>query len=585
MRRLSFQFRSRLYGSVGVFVLLCLGGLFWAWHNFFLAHSKFVPDEGGIFTESTIGTLKNLNPLANDVTLFDRDLQQLIFSGLLRYNPVSGQIEGALADFRISEDSRTYFLTLKDSARFQNGDPVTTDDVLFTFEKIIQNPHFDNTILRDAFEYVSLDTVDNRTVSFSLPEQNVFFLSLLTTPVLSAKEYRNALIEEITDPDFPANKNPIGAGPYKLKNIIPSDNGSVRVFLEKNPYFYDGVPYIEQIVFYIYPDFEHLNSDHPWSTMFSKIPFAWLETFVKKLFDTYQLGAEYQKREYLLPRFTALFFNLDQPLTANPNVRKALKLSLEKSKILEKETGWNQIDSFFFFEGIESWHIPDVREATRYLRDGGFPYDSEEEMRMTPNGTPFTLRVVTSTSPPVYSRFTQNIARSWGKNLGIQVDLAVLEPNEFQEALETRNYDVVLFGQNFSQNFDSLSTWHSSQSGKFNLSNLTHEDVDFLIDEVRFSGAGSDLFALNEKLDEIIPAIVLATPKYNLLLSQELHGFSNTFGKVRSHSERFFDANKWYFFEKRDWDWPQGKSKLWGFIKWIFGATPPLPQSGENADT
>lgn len=579
MRRLSFQFRSRLYGSVGVFVLLCLGGLFWAWHNFFLAHSKFVPDEGGIFTESTIGTLKNLNPLANDVTLFDRDLQQLIFSGLLRYNPVSGQIEGALADFRISEDSRTYFLTLKDSARFQNGDPVTTDDVLFTFEKIIQNPHFDNTILRDAFEYVSLDTVDNRTVSFSLPEQNVFFLSLLTTPVLSAKEYRNALIEEITDPDFPANKNPIGAGPYKLKNIIPSDNGSVRVFLEKNPYFYDGVPYIEQIVFYIYPDFEHLNSDHPWSTMFSKIPFAWLETFVKKLFDTYQLGAEYQKREYLLPRFTALFFNLDQPLTANPNVRKALKLSLEKSKILEKETGWNQIDSFFFFEGIESWHIPDVREATRYLRDGGFPYDSEEEMRMTPNGTPFTLRVVTSTSPPVYSRFTQNIARSWGKNLGIQVDLAVLEPNEFQEALETRNYDVVLFGQNFSQNFDSLSTWHSSQSGKFNLSNLTHEDVDFLIDEVRFSGAGSDLFALNEKLDEIIPAIVLATPKYNLLLSQELHGFSNTFGKVRSHSERFFDANKWYFFEKRDWDWPQGKSKLWGFIKWIFGATPPLPQS------
>jgi len=106
MRRPSFQFRSRFYTIGGILVFLFLLVFFWAWHNFFLASSKFIPDDGGIFTESTIGTIKNLNPLANDATLFDRDLQKLIFSGLLRYNPVSAQIEGALADFRISQEAR-----------------------------------------------------------------------------------------------------------------------------------------------------------------------------------------------------------------------------------------------------------------------------------------------------------------------------------------------------------------------------------------------------------------------------------------------------------------------------------------------
>jgi len=570
-----FRFSARTWV---VFSLALITGILIAWHSFFLRHSKMVPDYGGIFTESTIGTLRNLSPLASDSTLFDRDIQELIFAGLLRYNPVSGQIEGGLADVRISEDSRTYILTLKDSAQFQNGDPVTTNDVLFTFEKVIQNPHFTNTVLRDAFEYISIDIIDNRTISFALPEQNVFFLSLLTTPILSEKEYKNALIEEITDPDLPANKRPLGAGPYKLKNIVPSDDGSFRVFLEKNKFFYAGEPYVNQIVFYVYPTFEHLNIAHPWSTMFSKIPFAWVETFAKKLFDEFQLGTEYQKREYILPRFTALFFNLDSPRTSSPSLRRALKDSLDKAKILEQESGWNQVDSFFFFEGIESWHNVDYGEANRLLRDGGFPYNEKLEIRTnSKNGAPLTINMITSIAPPVYSRFAQNIARNWEKKLDLHVNLRVLEPSEFQEALEKRDYDVVLFGQNFSQNFDSLSTWHSSQSGKFNLSNLTNEDIDFLIDEVRFSGAQSDLFALSDKLDEILPAVILATPKYNVLFSNELKGFSETFGKVRSHADRFAGVEKWYFFEKRDWDFPAGKSKIWGFVKWLVGLDSPVP--------
>ena len=588
MRRSSIHVRSQ-WGIFLIIGIAVLGTIFWIlWHKFFLAHSELVPASGGIFTESTIGTSRNLNPLAPDQTLFDRDLEKLIFAGLLRYNPSSGEITDGLANFRISEDSKTYFLTLKSSARFQNGDPVTTDDVLFTFEKVIQNPNFENTILHDAFEYISINVVDDKTVSFVLPEQNVFFLSLLTTPILPAKYFRNALIEEVTDPDFAFNKAPIGAGPFQLENIVPSDDGSFRVFLKRNRHFYKGKPFIKNLVFYVYPRFDHLNVSHPWTTLFSKIPFVHLEDFEQTIFKEYHLESLYSRREYLLPRFTALFFNLDRDTAvATPSMRKALDAAIDKDKMLEITPGWNRLDSFFFFEGVENWHVTDFPAARTDLRDGGFPYNASLETRTNTKGEPVSLRLITSTSPPMYALLAQSIARTWEKELSIKIEFEALTPDDFQTALRERDYDIVLFGQNFSENFDSLSTWHSSQSDELNLSNLTNEDVDFLIDEVRFSGTQTDIFALNEKLMEILPAIPLVTPKYNLLVSAELKGFSEYFGKIRSHADRFLGIEDWYFKEKKDWALSIGTSKISEFFRWILGhSEQPLPhEENPPADT
>lgn len=533
------------------------------WRKFFLAHSRWVPAPGGIFTESTIGSLKNFNPLASDTTLLDRDFQELIFAGLLRHNPLTGQIEDNLATFRVSENRKEYHLTLKSSARFSNGDPVTIDDVLFTFEKVIQNPNFSNKVLRDAFEYIGIDVVDEQTVKFILPEPNIYFPGLLTTPILHAKSFSGALIEEITDPNFPANKHPIGAGPYVLNNIVPDNNGIFRVFFKRNKYYFRGKPLIPQLVFYVYSSAKQLTVEHNWTTMFSHLSARDVKTFEPTLFG------EYTRREYVLPRFVGTFFNLDSPAVKNTYLRRALQMSVDKERILARETGWNRIDSIFFFEGVEDWQEPKYADARLLLRDHGYRIPQNEEVRFF-DGKPVSLKLITSVAPPVYSRFAQNIIRTWRTELQIDVQLEVLDPIEFQKALKTRDYDMVLFGQNFSGNLDSLSTWHSSQSGELNLSNLTNQEVDFLIDEVRFSDSRSDLFALNQKLGEIVPIIVLATPQYNLLVDHNLLGFSKNFGKIRRHAERFAEIDKWHFSKERSWDWPEDQSKFMGFFKWII---------------
>ncbi len=561
------KFRPLSYIKWDLIIVLIgiFGAVWYAWHQFFLAHSSLVSAKGGIYTESLIGTTNNLSPFSESATLFDRDLRKLIFAGLLRYDPISGEIESGLADLRISEEGKTYFLTLKDSARFQDGELVTTSDVIFTFEKLIQNPNFPNRTLYETFEYVTIDVVDERTLAFHIPERNVFFSTFLTVPILPGKYFQNVLIEEVIDPDFPFNKNPIGAGPFRFERLVPNDDGSFRVFLKPNPYFYAGEPNLESVVFYVYPSFEHLKFSKSWSTVFSQVPFRETRDFESEFFG------EYAVREYVMPRFVGLFFNLDRPSVKELYFRKAIGMSIDKEKIIEKEKEWIVVHSPFFFEGIEGWHETDFEAGIKLMKENGFIYEEEIGNRTNgKGGDPLDLKMITSTSPPVYSRFAQKIIKTWEEELKLKVKLDILPPKEFREALQLREYDMVLFGQDFSENFDALSLWHSSQSGKLNFSNLTRDDMDFLIDEIRFSGAQSDLVALNDRLLDLVPAVIFSTPKYNLLVSNRLQGFSETFGKIRSHADRFIGIEDWYFKQALDWDWEDDEWKILGFFRWIF---------------
>ncbi len=579
--------RKRKIKSLKVFkkkalwlILLALLLIIWfvvMWGKFFDAHSKLVPSEGGIYTESIIGKIQNLNPLSKEKSTFDQGVQSLIFAGLLKYNPVTAKIEDGLGELRIGEDGKTYEVILKDSARFSDGKKVTMQDVLFTFEKVIQNPHFGNENLNKAFEYVTIDVVDDKTVQFVLPEQNVFFLSMLTTPILPHYHFKKVLINEVIDSSYPYNQKPIGAGPYRLKNIILDRGGRYRVFLERNPYYYGDLPLIPQIVLYLYPDIEKLKADEVESTILSQIS----SFHIQDLQD--RLNNEYIEKNYLLPRYLSLHFNLDRPFTKFPKFRKALSYGVNKDQILNKEKGWQRIDSPFFFEGIETgYQVNDFKEARNILRDSGFPYSKAEDIRtLGKGGERVVLNAITATAPASYSRMLQSITKTWEDELDIEINISVLEEQEFQVALEERSYDVILFGSDFSQNFDSLSAWHSSQTGRLNLSNLTRDDIDFLVSEIRFSGAQSDFFQLSQKLDELIPAVMMATPQYTLLVSKDLKGFDEAFGKIRKYSDRFSNISKWHFFEKENWDL-ENQNKYGTFFRWIFQKKKDTNQIDES---
>ncbi len=560
------QSRKRIYWFAGIGILLLSILFAVSWHRFFVDNSKWAPRSGGIYTESLVGKTRNFSPLSANATLFDLDLKNLMFAGLLKYNPTKGFIEDGLATLRIAENKKTYFLTLKNSAKFSNGEKVTIDDIIFTYENVIQNQNFNNKPLQEAFKYITLDVIDKNTVAFHLPEPNTFFGNLLTTPILRKKSYENALIEEINDPELPANKRPIGTGAYVLKNIINDPNGQIRVFLERNSYYFAGLPYIEKIVFYLYPNFETLQTI---GNTHENSAYSFLSEYEVDGLSAENFAGNFTKREYVLPRFMGIFFNLDRDFAKNLYLRQALKLAVDKDSLLSKEKGWNRIDSVFFFNGIGNWQDKNFSESRQILREKNFVYHKKEDVRFYKD-RPVELKMITSSAPAMYSRIGQNIARIWEKELSIKVNFEVLKPADFQQALQDRDYDLVLFGQNFSENPDALSTWHSSQSGKLNLANLTNKNIDFLIEEILLTGSNSNLTELDQKLAHLVPIIPIATPKYYLLVNKNLLGFSKTFGKIRQHAERFSGINNWYFEEKKVWNLPENKSKIFAYFSWLF---------------
>lgn len=548
---------------------LGLGGIifsYFSYQAFFRDHSKDVPSEGGILTESTIGQIKNLNPLAREQSDVDRDIQALIFEGLLRYDPLTNKVVEGLAHMQVKNPS-TYHLTLKDNLFFHDGSRLTMEDVLFTFESVIKNPHFNNNVLYEAFQYIEINVLDERTIEFRLIEPNFFFPYLLTTPILPQKEFENAFIEQVTDSQYVFNKSPIAAGPYKLENIVPNEDGSVRIFLKKHKKYYNDSAKVEQIVFHIYPDIKKLLSSSQKTHLYSRLSFE-EKREIEKIIDL----EFYTEKEYTLPRFSGIFFNLDRSLMNRPVIRKSLSLAFDKSFVLKNEPQWKEHDAFFFFEDMTFLHKTDFSEARSALRDGGYPYNEDLSLRTQGNTEkPLSLNLITSTSPPAYSRFAQSAKQVWERELSLKINLEILNPEDFQKRLVNRDYDMVLFGINYSQNIDSLSTWHSSQSGQYNLSNLTNNTIDFLINEVRITGSQTDLFELNKELNTLQPALIIATPRYFIFSSSRLKNFNETFvEKIREHAQRFSSINKWYFYEKKVWDLPPQSSFLKEYGKWLF---------------
>ena len=126
-----------------IIFLSCLGcflsSLIFLSFNFYFERTKIVPARGGSFIEGVVGQPRFINPVlaSSDV---DRDLVELTFAGLMRYEKDGRIVPELIKNYQVSENGKIYEITLKD-ALWSDGQKITSDDVIFTI-KTIQNPDF-----------------------------------------------------------------------------------------------------------------------------------------------------------------------------------------------------------------------------------------------------------------------------------------------------------------------------------------------------------------------------------------------------------------------------------------------------------
>ena len=220
---------------------------------------------------STIGDPKTFNYAFNQeyphVFLFTTE-------GLTTLNGITGKIEPALAEsWDISDDQKRVAFTLRENLKWSDGESLTVDDVIFTYEDVIFNPQIptdwkDSLKIGSSGAFPKIRKIGDRQFEFILPEPFAPFLS--TTAGASTNSVgilpKHALAESLKSKDAKGNPKFLSTwgtdtdpskiivnGAYKIESYTPSQ----RVVFRRNPYYWrkdsqgNQLPYVERIVWQI----------------------------------------------------------------------------------------------------------------------------------------------------------------------------------------------------------------------------------------------------------------------------------------------------------------------------------------------
>lgn len=292
--------------------------------RFIREHSELAPSEGGIITEGIIGKPLVLNPVLLMGNPVDRDISELLFSGLTRYNPHTGQIEDDLATSEKSKDNLTYTFTILLDAKWHDEKPVTADDVIFTYRELIQNPAFENASLRQTFADVKIEKMGPRIVQFRLSSPYSFFLTNVTVGILPRHIFDQVPVENLRQLDF--HQNPIGSGPYQFVawNVV---NDTHEITLKRFSGYYASLPKVQNVIFRVFSSQEALLLAQNSLTSFRLASGGAPSDVVSE-------NSRFRAYSYRLPQYSALFLNTDADILANKKTRFGLLLAINKEEIL-----------------------------------------------------------------------------------------------------------------------------------------------------------------------------------------------------------------------------------------------------------
>ncbi len=504
----------------------------------------------GVYSEGIISDRPALlNPLFVDFSEAAREISSLVFSGLVKYDPIILSFVPDLADLKISEDGKIYHFTLRDGLKWHDGEVVTTDDVYFTFNDVIKNPDFKNYVLQANFEGVEIQKLDDKNINFVLTRPNSFFITNFNVGIVPKH-----ILEKIPVSDLPFatfNLKPVGSGPYKVDSAMEvlSDSRQ-RVLLTAFDGYYGNHPKIKNIYFNIYPDSVALAKEKSALNVIAKVP--------KEIWDELSAGGRFSFSNYELPQYTATFFNMDSAAMKQYKVRLGLQKSLDKTELLKLLTNKTAVDTPLMYLNQSEWMYKfNLDEAKGALFDAGYAMDKNSESspyRKDSKGNNLKLVMLArlfdeGTAQAEETKLITDFFKTSWMAAGVELNVQLEDALNFEQRLGKHDYDVVITGQSLGYNLDLYSYLHSSQAieGGLNLSNYRSFAADALIARIRenFESENKDKLVndLAKEISQDIPAIFLYRPSNVYATDGKVKGV--TLSNLAFPSDRFASIARW----------------------------------------
>ncbi len=298
------------------------------------------PSEGGIYAEGLVGSISRLNPLLDVQNPADRDVDRLIFSGLIRFDSQGIPQPDVAEAWGTSQDGRIYNFSIRPNAKWHDGTPVTSDDVIFTIELLKSDASAFPADIKEFWQDVEINRLDDATLQFALPEPFAPFLDFVTFKLLPKHLLENIPADQIPNADF--NLAPVGTGPYEFDRLIVEKGIITGVQLIANEDYYLQKPFIEQVVFRYYPTSAAALSAYEQGDVLavSQLTADTLPSALKNQELNVYTGR--------LPRQSFVFLNLGNPekdFLQDAGVRRALLMGMNRQYIVDQMAGGQAIIS------------------------------------------------------------------------------------------------------------------------------------------------------------------------------------------------------------------------------------------------
>lgn len=467
----------------------------------------------GVFRLALSGEPSVLNPLLSTDTS-SSSVEGYIFEGLidvdrnLNYKPLLAE------KWEVTNNGKRWLFYLKQNVKWHDGKPFTADDVIFTFNKVLDPST--NTVRRSNYlingKPIKIKKINDHLVEITLPETFAPFENAMTMQIIPRHIYAK---EDINRSKY--NRQPIGTGPFKFKEW---KSGS-HIILERNENYHRQNALLKKIIYRIIPDTNtQLAALKRGELDMGNVPPKDYAKFLKiNKLNVYTYDQMF---------YTYLGLNLTNKYFQDKRIRQALAYAIDKKQLVK--TLFKDLAKPAYCPcSPVSWAYTDKIEK--------FEYNPAKAKKLLTGLGPIKFTLLISQG----SRDGQRAAviiQQYLKDIGIQMDLQVMEWSALLKKInDTKDFDAVLIGWSLGIDPDAYSIWHSSEYPKgFNFIKYNNPEVDRLCILGRQTTDKPKRQAIYQKLWPIIaadqPYVFLWYPKSITAVSKKVGGYDTQPGPL-----------------------------------------------------
>lgn len=488
------------------------------------------PDAGASSAEivrmANFGQEGNITPHTYE-TATGYNLLGLVYDSLLQIDEAGVPQPWLAEEVTTSEDGLTYTMPIRDDAAWHDGEPLTAEDVAFSFTYYQDGPP---GRFRTAVSNVESVAVDGETVSVQLLEPGASFelRTLAELPILP--EHIWSSIDAPDEAPFDESTS-VGSGPYRL---VESDPGTSYSF-QANPEYFAGAPTVEEIRV-----IQFANDAGAVAALRSgEIDIITRSVTPEQVpvLNGQQGLSVLEGPEYVT---TLLAFDTQRAPFSDVAVRQAINLATDRELLVSDvylgaaipgNAGWVHPESPFYDESIETTF--DVDAANALLDEAGIT-DSDGDGVRELDGEALEVELLAVSSNALRMRIAELLAAQYAE-IGMRVEVASLDQEAFDQLVwpeydvaAGRNYDMAVFGWSAPTQADigQMGALVDSDPtlGNLNITGYRSDEADALAAELRTESNPEARRAVAAELQALIAEEL---PLITLLYPNGLYGHSS----------------------------------------------------------